>query len=236
MSSSPTDEVDPSGWASPRRRRLVLAGAILVVVALVLVGVLIGGGDDRRAEAAAETSAGQSSAGAIPSSAAGPSSADPVPPTVSSAPTDNAPVATAPTEGGDELPPSLAPVGLSDSATVGGGLTAALTAVRAIEGEGTGPGNVAGPALAVTVRLTNGTADRITLDGAVVSLAYTDDARPASPLDDPSAAPLSGVLEPGSSAEGVYVFSVPADRREVVTVAIGYEPGAPYLVFTGSVA
>ncbi|MCZ2819097.1 hypothetical protein O2V63_01995 [Modestobacter sp. VKM Ac-2977] len=230
MSDPSTDAASTSGRTAPRRRRLVLAGAVLVVVALVLWGVLTGGDDGGGAQATGETSAPRSSAGATSGSAASPSSAAPVPPTVSAAP-----AATAPTEGGDELPPSLPPVGLTDSAAVGDGVTAALTAVRAIQGEGTGPGNVAGPAVAVTVRLTNGTAEQIVLDGAVVSLAYTADALPASPLDDPSAAPLSGVLEPGSSAEGVYVFSVPADRRGVVTVAIGHAPGVPYLVFTGSV-
>jgi hypothetical protein len=33
---------------------------------------------------------------------------------------------------------------------------------------------------------------------------------------------------------GVYLFTVPEDDRDTVTVSVGYEAGAPYLVFTGS--
>jgi len=231
MSDASIDSAAASSRVS--RRRLLLAGTlVLVVVALVVLGLVTGrnGDGDRGAQAVAETSAAQTS-GAPPSATAVAPSTSATPPAVSSAPAP-----TTPTAVGDELPPSLPPVALTDTAAVDGAVAAELTDVRAIEGEGTGPGNVAGPAVAVTVRLTNGTAEELSLDGAVVSLTYTSDARPASPLDDPSAAPLSGALAPGSSAEGVYVFSVPADQRDVVSVAIGYQAGAPYLVFTGSVA
>jgi hypothetical protein len=46
------------------------------------------------------------------------------------------------------------------------------------------------------------------------------------------------MVEPGQSAEGVYVFTVPvpADARDQVTIEVGYEAGAPLLQFTGPVA
>ena len=47
---------------------------------------------------------------------------------------------------------------------------------------------------------------------------------------------FGGVLQTGRSAEGRYVFSVPEDARDVVTVTVGYAAGAPFLVFTGSAA
>ncbi len=99
-----------------------------------------------------------------------------------------------------------------------------------------GPGNIAGPALRVTVRVENGTAEPVALGGVAVNLAYGPDRTPASPLDDPSQHPFATMVEPGQSAEGVYVFTVPADARDQVHIEVGYEAGAPLLQFTGPVA
>ena len=38
-----------------------------------------------------------------------------------------------------------------------------------------------------------------------------------------------------TSGEGVYVFSVPTDVRDRVTLEVGYQAGAPLLLFTGPV-
>src|SRR3712207_1179832 len=96
--------------------------------------------------------------------------------------------------------------------------------------------SIAGPALRVTVRVENGTAEPVALGGVAVNLAYGPDRTPASPLDDPSRRPFATMVEPGQSAEGVYVFTVPADARDQVTIEVGYEAGAPLLQFTGPVA
>lgn len=125
---------------------------------------------------------------------------------------------------------------LDDEAAVGNGVSATLVSVRAVDGSATGPGNIAGPALRVTVHLTNRTVAPVGLDLVSVDLTYGDDRLPASPLDDPSRVPFSGTLRPGGAAEGTYVFTVPADDRGVVTVSVGYQPGAPFMVFTGSAA
>lgn len=215
----------------PRRtwhRGLLAACAATLAGAVALVAVVTGGGDREPADsgpAAASVASAEATDSAVPSSAAEPSAS--VPP-----PLDGDPAVSA----GDpaELPPSLAAVALDDSATVGDGVTGALESVEAVDGTATGPGNVAGPALRVTVRLENGTAEPVALDGAVVTLDHGADRTPASPLDDPAAAPFAGVLQPGDSAVGVYVFTVAEDARESVTVSVGYRPGAPYLVFTGA--
>jgi hypothetical protein len=85
----------------------------------------------------------------------------------------------------------------------------------------------------VTVRIVNGTGAPLSLDAVAVDVTYGPGATPASPLDDPSAAPFTGTAGPGESATGIYVFTVPEDRRDALTVAVGYQAGAPYLVFTG---
>jgi hypothetical protein len=64
---------------------------------------------------------------------------------------------------------------------------------------------------------------------------YGSDETPASPLDDPSQAPFQGTVAPGETADGVYVFSVPAGERDSVTVEVGYTAGAPLLHFSGRV-
>ena len=59
---------------------------------------------------------------------------------------------------------------------------------------------------------------------------------PAGPIAADPSAPLSGVLDPGATKSGTYVFTVPADQRNPVTVTVNYSAGAPTLVFTGQVA
>ncbi len=205
------------------RRRLLL-GAAAVLVAAVVVGLVL-------------AFSGDGGAGATPAEAAAPSAtAAPTPAEVELAPTAPTPEPTGPTSDADALPPSLPAVGLDQPAAVGNGITAVVSSLEAIDGTAQGPGNVTGPALRATVRITNGTAGPVSLDAVVVDLATGADLSPASPLDDPSQRPFSGTVAPGDTAEGVYVFTVPVDDRAAVTLSVGYQAGAPVLVFTGSAA
>jgi hypothetical protein len=208
------------GRTTPLRRRAVAVGAA-GLAALVALAVVIGtrGGDDD-AEAAAGSTAAPTS-GAVQETVA------PLPPT---------PTPTGPTEDVDEAPPALPEVPLDAPAAVGNGIVATIASVEAIDGTAVGPGNIAGPALRVTVRIENGTAEAVSLDGVAVNLASGTDRTPASPLDDPSRVPFTGMVDPGATAEGVYVFSVPTDARDLITVEVGYQAGAPLLLFTGPAA
>jgi hypothetical protein len=195
----------------------VIAGALGVlalVVVLVAFGVLPGDGGSPPGAAAATTTPPAFSPLATP-------------PPISPAPTGPTATATA-------LPNSAPPVALDAPAQVGD-VTVSLVGIEAIQGTATGPGDVAGPALRVTVRVANGAADPLDLLGVAVSMTYGAESTPASPLGDPSTAAFSGTLEPGASADGVYVFRIPTDARSSVTVSVGYQPGAPYAVFTGAV-
>jgi hypothetical protein len=133
----------------------------------------------------------------------------------------------------NDPPPSLPPVPLGTVASAGNGVTVQVAALEAVNGTARGPGNIAGPALRATVRISNGTSGPLSLDGVAVDLAHGDEQLPASPLDDPSAAPFHGVVAAGGTATGVYVFTVPEDDREHVTVTVGYQAGAPLVVFAG---
>ncbi|WP_157498572.1 hypothetical protein [Geodermatophilus sp. Leaf369] len=208
-----------------RRGRLLLGLVIAGVIVLVAVLATRGGGPQPD---------GASSEGAVSSSGAPGSRQTGVPSITSAAPT-----AAATTDPGvppvpvEQLPPSQPPVGLQDEGAAGDGVTGALVDLTAVDGQATGPGNVAGPALRVTVQLTNGTGTAMALDSVTVTATHGPDAVPASPLDDPAVVVFSGSLEPGASAEGVYVFSVPLDSRGVFSVQVSHGVGAPYMVFTG---
>jgi hypothetical protein len=214
----------PTGAPTRSRRRRVLAAlsALAVVALVVLAVVVLGRGDDRAA--ASGGSASPTTAAPAAATAAAPALPAPLP----------TPVPAGPTGTVDDAPPSLPPVALDQTAAAGDGITASLTSIEAIQGTATGPGNVSGPALRVTVRLTNGTAAPVALGGVSVDLASGNELTPASPLNDPSAAPFTGMVAPGHQAEGVYVFSIPAQSRDSVTVSVGYQAGAPIMVFTGS--
>ena len=215
-----TPDAPQDASARSRRRRALVALAAAVLAAVLGVGVLLGSGDDQPASAAAESTGSTTSTSTS-------ASATPAP-----APT---PAPTGPTGDVDELPPNLPAVALDERAAVGDGVSAAIVSVEAIDGTATGPGNVAGPAVRVTVRLANDTAAPLSLDGVAVDLAHGSDLSPASPLDDPSARPFSGTVAAGDTAEGIYVFSVDEESRESVTVSVGYQAGAPFMVFTGPV-
>jgi hypothetical protein len=144
------------------------------------------------------------------------------------------PEATGPTGDADALPSALPAVSLDQDASTDDGISASVVSLEAVDGTGSGVGNVSGPALRVTLQLVNGSAEPVALDFVSVNLTYGADRTPASPLDDPSAAWFSGVLEPGDAAQGVYVFTVPSQDRDLVSVAVGSRAGAPYLIFEGA--
>ncbi|MDP9429301.1 MAG: hypothetical protein M3Q47_10705 [Actinomycetota bacterium] len=217
----------------PSRRWLLLAAAAVVAALAVLAAVLTATGE----EGATDAAAAGTPASSAPAAGFGP--AAPESPAASESPAGppeagpSEPPATAVVPvGADEPPPSRAPVALDEPAE-DSGISARIVRVEAVEGAGTGPGNVAGPALRVTLRLDNGAAEPLDLGGVTVDLAWGAELSPASPVEDPSAVPLSGTLAPSDSAEGSYVFGVPDDERDDVTVSVAYRAGAPVLVLTG---
>ncbi|SDF51497.1 hypothetical protein [Klenkia brasiliensis] len=220
-----------------QRLLLALGGAALLVA--VVLAVVLTGREDRPGTAAAGsgTSAGATRSSAastaatqgpvLPSSAPAASSAGPTTPATTTAATTTAAGAA------DQRPAELSPVPLDAGATVPGVVSGRLVAVEAVQATGSGVGNVSGPALRVTVELTGG-GPELSLDGSYVELLTGPDLAPASPVDDPSVAPLQGRLAAGGTATGVYVFSVDDGARGDVTVRVQPAPGEPFLVFRGA--
>jgi hypothetical protein len=241
MSVAPPTE-SPAGPAPEadrgpgRRRLLLLAGLALVVVAALVLGVALASQDDGRATTGTPSSpsaaaAAEGTASGAPTSAPSPGAA---PEADAAATPESTPASVpAPTADPNEAPPSLPPVDL-DRAVPVLGVVASVSDIEAFTGQAVGPGNVNGPALRVTIRLENGTDADLSLDGVAVAVAYGADRTPASPLDDPSQSPFAGTLPAGEAAEAVYVFSVPADAGDQLTVSVGHQPGAPIAVFAGT--
>ncbi len=221
----------PETSRRPRRRTLVLGGAALalVVVVAVLLTALGGSSGNGGPDGAAGGASGSSAPTTSGTSAAGPTSTAPL----TSAPPPT-PTPTGSTDDVDALPSQVAPVGLGDQAATGDGVTARLTSASVVQAEGRGPGSVSGRALQVTVELSNGTAAAVSFSGVDVNADTGADHQPAPPVVDGQSAGISGTAGPGDSLSGTYLFSLP-DDASTVTVLVGYQAGAPLLVFTGQV-
>jgi len=129
---------------------------------------------------------------------------------------------------------TLKPVPLQSTGDFGTGLTVRLAGIHAVKGVANAPGEIAGPALEVTVVADNGATGRISLDGVVVFLSYGTDRTPASEFDT-MGEPLRRGLAAGSTRTGTYVFAVPSDQRGDVRVEVSYTGKAPTVAFEGSV-
>lgn len=124
---------------------------------------------------------------------------------------------------------------LNETAEIAAGVRVAITKVESITAEAQGPGEVAGPAVAVGVQIINDTAEP--LDASVVQVNLTDSAGlPGAGMSGPPAQWFQGTLAAGQRAEGVYVFTVPEANRRPVRVEVLLTATLPVAVFTGDVA
>jgi hypothetical protein len=220
------------GPSDARRRRNLLvvggvAAGVVVIAAVVLVAARGGGTPEDGPSAIASGTAGVSAT-------APPGATTPTPPPTST------PAATAtgrPTPQPNqtwEPGPVDDPIDIDDEGALAEDVTARVARLEAVEGAALGPGQVAGPALRITLELDNGTAEAIPLNAANVQLYYGRDAVPGEPLSGPGVREFSGTLAPGDTATGVYVIAVPVDQRDVVQITFGYEPAGTIVAFEGS--
>ncbi|HEY5822679.1 MAG TPA: hypothetical protein VIT20_11925 [Propionibacteriaceae bacterium] len=127
---------------------------------------------------------------------------------------------------------SRKPVDLDESSDAGGGVTARLGEIRSVTAKASGPGEVSGPGLAVTVRVSNGSKASVGLDQVVVTVTGADGS-PGNAMSGKPAKPLSGQVAAGKSASGVYVFTLDQGQRDPITVNLTLGGGEVVLVFTG---
>lgn len=126
---------------------------------------------------------------------------------------------------------SSKPVDL-DKPSTSGDVVGTVTSLKAVKAKAQLPGEVAGPGLLVSVRLRNESKKPIQLDTVLVTL-YDSSKAPGGEMTSAPNKPMKGTLQPGKSAEGDYLFTVPTKRRSPVVVNITLPTGTPVMVFRG---
>lgn len=127
------------------------------------------------------------------------------------------------------------PVGIDDVAEFGNGVRARLADIESVEAEGHLPGERSGPAVAVSVQVTNLSSGPIDLDIVTVDLT-TADGVSAYGVVVPDRPPLAGDLAAGETASGEYVFSLAPGDRTDVQIRVKYSASTATVVFEGSIA
>lgn len=230
MSETPTTSTGPWARVSPRNRLVALAVLAAVVVALVVAALVRADGGEPGA-AASPTPSPTASPSASPSVSQSPVVAGAT--TEGAAPGGTAtaaPDAAAPVT----VPPAAAPASGTVSSAVGAPaevaprVTVTVDSLEAIQGDGDGPGEVDGPSVRFTVRVSNGSDAELSLVGAVVNAYFGDAQTPGIQLSGSGSSPLPSSVAARADATGTYVFLLPAGatttRVEVYSV-----PGAAVL-------
>lgn len=107
-----------------------------------------------------------------------------------------------------------------------------MTDVRSVSTEARFPGEISGPGIAVTIHVVNSSAAAIDLDNAIVDVLGADGTRGIAVSGSP-AAPMSGSLAGGQDASGVYVFTIPQDQRNPISIRFSYAAETPTVLFVG---
>lgn len=214
---------------------------IMLIVAGLLTAGVVAWAVAANGWASAPAASDQPSASAAPSSSTPPDpatttspgapAATPAPPAAAATP--GPPAATAGPPATDApIPPEAAPVAPTDRA-VQSGVEVELARIERVEGIASAPGEISGPAVRITVRVTNGSATDVNAGLVAVNAYYGAARTPANSLMQPGGNPFGGTIAPGSSAEGVYLFE--ADDAELADVLIGVDavPGQPTFTFRG---
>lgn len=231
------------GDREPVRRRVVLA-----VVGLLVVGVLatwsVAQGD-RGPEGGSRGSGTEEPVGdqGATADAEEPLVGDGQPPELdgggpeaeSTAPASATASPPPPPVGPDGALPTAEPVPLDEQAEFTTGVIAVLDAVERIQTEAQVPGEISGPGLAFTVRITNETSEAVPLSGVTVNLLDAEGA-PGLPMSGPPARAFQGELAPGDSVRATYVFATAEGWSAPVRLEVSYSTDASVVVFEGDPA
>jgi hypothetical protein len=203
----------------PSRRRPLSIGLAVLVVLLIAAIVAI-----------ALTSQGAGRGTATDTSAPDPSS---TPTAADTSPATPSPTASAPSEP-DPRPTNGRPLPFDETAEVQNDVVLQLAELESVAGEASQPGEVAGPSLRFTVRVENRSDSEVSLVTAAVNAYYGEELTPAIPLQNPGGRPFPESVAAGESADGVFVFSVPAESRDIVRLTLDFSVDEPLIVFEGS--
>ena len=130
------------------------------------------------------------------------------------------------------IPSTRAP--LREKGDLGNGVSVRVSDIQQVDGEAQGPGEVAGPALRVSIEVQNRTDNEISMELALANLYYGPDRAPASSLSGPGARSFPETIEPGKAAFARYVFGVPKQGHNPLAVEFSYTVEAPTMIFEGN--
>ncbi len=125
----------------------------------------------------------------------------------------------------------LPAVELAARADYGNGVTGSVVDIEAVQAEAHGIGEIAGPAVVVTVELRAGR-EQIDLGDVVVNLYGPSGAAAPTAAGDPHHRPFEGSLRAGESARAAYVLR-PAEPDAVARITVAYSGAVPAVTFEG---
>ena len=230
------DPADTGPNSAGRRRRLWwIAGAGLLALLVVIMLVANGWASQRADSAAVTATRSVTTPSPAPSRSPGPSPS-PVPAeTTLPAPSVPDPNAGVGVPSSEVAPPRVQePVPLTDPAVAVPGVVFSISELEAVEGVARGPGEIAGPSLRFAVSVRNDTAATVSLTSTVVNFFFGAAQSPATELAAPGGVPFPDAVAAGQAAQGVFVFTVPADARDEVQIAVDYSAGVPIVLFEGA--
>ncbi|MFI5623839.1 hypothetical protein ACIA03_10255 [Nocardioides sp. NPDC051685] len=198
----------------PRSRMYVAAAVAAVVLVSVAVALVV------------RHSSGPADAGTDSTVAAAPS------PTATPSEKESASASETEDETADESSEGNRALGLKAVATTAPGVTARLARIDSVQATASLPGEIGGPALAITVKVTNETGKKLDLALGVVNAYYGPERTPAVSVASDGEVPFPASVADGESAKGVYVFQIPVEARPV-RVELDLGNGADVVVFKG---
>jgi hypothetical protein len=129
---------------------------------------------------------------------------------------------------------TAAPVPMSHVAHFGRGVSVRIVKHTIINAKAKGPGEISGPAMALTIHFVNASKRSVDLNHVVVN----DQDAKGTPLLSVanSASPVAGSVAAGATKTGVYVFTLPRVRHNPYTISISYSTAAPVVRLVGVAA
>ncbi len=128
--------------------------------------------------------------------------------------------------------PTNPPAAIAESSDLGNGVKISISETRPVDAVAVGPGEIAGAAVAITVVISNESAELVDL-GALVVTAQDAAGTPALTASGEPASPILGAVDAGQQVSGVYVFVLPPNHANPMTYTVSYSPEVPVALFVG---
>lgn len=133
-----------------------------------------------------------------------------------------------------EAQKQVAPVSFTQVSKIDAHLSAAVLNLSAVQGTAQGAGQLAGPAVQITIELRNDSNEPVSLDFVSVTSNYGTALTPAVALSGPGATQFPATLAGKSTAKAILVFAVPINQRGALQVLLNVAASLPVAVFEGT--